>query len=105
MLLSGPSGSGKSLLGTHFIAEGLRQGEPAIVAVFEEIPSEYMQRAAAFGFDFAAPQQTGILKILYLRPLVPRRRPLVVLRKWLLLEILRACHLAFLLLHLQVLKE
>ena len=69
MLLAGPSGSGKSLLGTHFIAEGLRHGEPAIVAVFEEIPSEYMQRAAAFGFDFAGPQQAGILKILYLRPL------------------------------------
>ena len=26
--IDGPSGSGKSLLGTHFIAEGLRQGEP-----------------------------------------------------------------------------
>ncbi len=69
VLLSGPSGSGKSLLGTHFIAEGLRQSEPGIVAVFEEIPAEYAQRAAAFGFDFDTPQKDGLLKILYLRPL------------------------------------
>src|SRR6202011_3612544 len=69
LLLAGPSGSGKSLLGTHFIAEGLRQGEPGIVAIFEEIPTEYAQRAAMFGFDFDTPQKEGKLKIIYLRPL------------------------------------
>jgi len=52
LLLAGPSGGGKSILATQFIAEGLRHREPAIVAVFEEIPAEYVQRAAAFGFDF-----------------------------------------------------
>jgi circadian clock protein KaiC len=69
LLLAGPSGSGKSTLGTQFIAEGLRQGEPGIVAVFEEIPAEYAQRAAMFGFDFDTPQKDGTLKIIYLRPL------------------------------------
>ena len=69
LLLAGPSGSGKSTLGSHFIAEGLRHGEPAIVAVFEEIPAEYIQRAATLGFDFDKPQKDGILKIIYLRPL------------------------------------
>jgi circadian clock protein KaiC len=69
LLLAGPSGSGKSTLGSHFIAEGLRHGEPAIVAVFEEIPAEYIQRAATLGFDFDMPQKAGTLKIIYLRPL------------------------------------
>ena len=69
VLLAGPSGAGKSILSTQFIAEGLRQGEPGIVAVFEEIPAEYTQRAAMFGFDFDTPQQDGMLKIIYLRPL------------------------------------
>ncbi len=69
LLLAGPSGSGKSTLGTQFIAEGLRHGEPGIVAVFEEIPAEYAQRAAMFGFDFDTPQKDGTLKIIYLRPL------------------------------------
>jgi circadian clock protein KaiC len=69
LLLAGPSGSGKSLLGTHFIAEGLHKGEPGIVAIFEEIPAEYAQRAAMFGFDFETPQKDGRLQIIYLRPL------------------------------------
>lgn len=69
LLLAGPSGSGKSTLGTQFIAEGLRRGEPGIVAVFEEIPSEYTQRAAKLGYDFEKPQQDGTLRIIYLRPL------------------------------------
>ncbi len=69
LLLAGPSGSGKSVLGSQFIAEGLRQGEPGIVATFEEIPSEYIERAARFGLDFATPQKEGKLRIIYLRPL------------------------------------
>ncbi len=69
MLLAGPSGGGKSILATQFVAEGLSRGEPSIVAVFEEIPAEYVQRAAAFGFDFDTPQKEGKLKIIYLRPL------------------------------------
>ena len=69
LLLAGPSGSGKSILATQFIAEGLRQGEPGIVAIFEEIPAEYSQRAAMFGFDFETPQKDGSLNIIYLRPL------------------------------------
>jgi circadian clock protein KaiC len=69
LLLAGPSGGGKSILATQFVAEGLRHGEPSIVAVFEEIPAEYVQRAAAFGFDFDTPQKDGKLKIIYLRPL------------------------------------
>ena len=69
LLLAGPSGAGKSILATQFIAEGLRQGEPGIVAVFEEIPAEYMQRAAALGFDFETSHREGKLEIIYLRPL------------------------------------
>jgi circadian clock protein KaiC len=69
LLLAGPSGSGKSTLGSHFIADGLRHGEAGIVAVFEEIPAEYVQRAAALGFDFDTPQKEGLLSIIYLRPL------------------------------------
>ena len=34
LLVAGPSGTGKSLFGTHFIAEGLRLGEAGIMAHF-----------------------------------------------------------------------
>ena len=69
LLIAGPSGSGKSVLATQFIADGLSRGEPGIVAIFEERPEEYSVRAATLGMDFEAPQQDGKLTILYLRPL------------------------------------
>jgi circadian clock protein KaiC len=69
LLVAGSSGSGKSLLGTKFIVEGLRQGEPGIVAMFEERPDEYAERAASFGLDLNTPQKEGKLKLVYIRPL------------------------------------
>jgi circadian clock protein KaiC len=69
LLLAGPSGGGKSVLGTQFIAEGIKNGEPGIVAIFEELPDQYVRRAGAFGFDFDTPQKNGKLQITYLRPL------------------------------------
>ena len=69
LLIAGPSGSGKSVFATQFIAEGLRQGESGIVAIFEERPEEYSGRAATLGMDFETPQHDGKLNILYLRPL------------------------------------
>ena len=69
ILVAGPSGTGKSALATQFIAEGLRQGEPGIIAVFEERPEGYTARADSFGCDLNGAQKKGILEILYLRPL------------------------------------
>lgn len=69
ILVSGPSGSGKSVLATQFIAEGLKQNEPGVIAVFEERPQEYVGRAGKFGIDLNQPIREDKLKVLYLRPL------------------------------------
>jgi circadian clock protein KaiC len=69
LLVAGPSGTGKSALATQFIAEGLRNGEPGIMAIFEERPQGYTQRADTFGLKLATPQREGKLETLYLRPL------------------------------------
>ncbi|HEY5047855.1 MAG TPA: ATPase domain-containing protein [Rhizomicrobium sp.] len=69
LLVAGPSGTGKSALATQFIAEGLRRGEPAIMAIFEERPKGYTDRADSFGLNLKTPQEKGTLEILYLRPL------------------------------------
>ena len=68
-LVAGPSGTGKSALATQFIHEGLRKGEAAVIAIFEERPLGYTERAAGFGIDLQTPQEKGNLEILYLRPL------------------------------------
>ena len=69
LLIAGPSGTGKTALATQFIAAGLRNGEPAIMAIFEERPKGYTDRADSFGLNFKAPLTKGKLEIIYLRPL------------------------------------
>ncbi len=69
LLIAGSSGTGKSLLATQFIAAGIRDGQPGIVAVFEERPEEYAARASGFGLNLTAALDNGSLKVIYLRPL------------------------------------
>ena len=69
LIVAGPSGTGKSALATQFIAEGLRRGESGIMAIFEERPQGYTDRAGNFGLDLRTAQEKGRLEILYLRPL------------------------------------
>ena len=40
--LLGPSGCGKTILATQFLAEGVRQGEPGVIAAFEKSPSQLL---------------------------------------------------------------
>jgi len=69
VLVSGPAGSGKSMLAAQFIAEGLRQGESGVITVFEEHPEEYMARADGIGLDFSGMVDRDRLEVIYLRPL------------------------------------
>src|SRR5665213_1208359 len=69
LFVAGPSGTGKSALATQFIAEGLRHGEPGVMAIFEERQKGYTSRADSFGLNLKTPQKRGKLEILYLRPL------------------------------------
>jgi circadian clock protein KaiC len=42
LLVVGPSGSGKTVLATQFLAEGVRMGEPGVIAAFEKSPNQLM---------------------------------------------------------------
>ena len=42
LLLVGPSGSGKTIFATEFLAEGVRRGEPGVIAAFEKSPSQLL---------------------------------------------------------------
>jgi circadian clock protein KaiC len=68
-LIAGPSGTGKSLLSTQFIAEGLNRGEAGVLAVFEEHPQDYLARAKDMGFDLQPMVEQNRLSVLALRPL------------------------------------
>jgi circadian clock protein KaiC len=69
LVLSGPTGTGKTTFAMQFVAAGLRAGESAVIAVFEEHPATYLQRATTAGVDFQAAVDSDRLRIIYLRPL------------------------------------
>jgi len=69
VLVSGASGTGKSVLATQFIAAGVRNGEPGVIAVFEEHPAEYVQRAQGLGIDLEGMIARNALQVIYIRPL------------------------------------
>jgi circadian clock protein KaiC len=50
-LVAGPTGSGKTLMGLHFIVSGARRGEPGILASLQENPSQLQRIAHGFGWS------------------------------------------------------
>jgi circadian clock protein KaiC len=52
-----------------FIAAGLAAGESAVIAIFEEHPEVYLQRAKSVDVDLRAAVKENKLRIIYLRPL------------------------------------
>jgi circadian clock protein KaiC len=69
LVLAGPTGTGKTTFAMQFVAAGLRAGERAVIAVFEEHPDAYLERARAVSVDFQAAVRDDRLRIIYLRPL------------------------------------
>jgi KaiC/GvpD/RAD55 family RecA-like ATPase len=53
-LITGGTGSGKTLLGLTFLLEGLKRGEEVLIVAVDEPPSEIMENVQAFGWDLSA---------------------------------------------------
>ena len=58
VLVAGPSGSGKSILATAFLAEGVRCGEAGVMAAFEQHPSKARNREL---FDLIESGHVGLV--------------------------------------------
>jgi circadian clock protein KaiC len=65
-LVAGGPGVGKTLLGLHFVAEGVRAGEPALFLGFMESPAQLREKAAIFGLDLGAAEASGQARLLVL---------------------------------------
>ncbi|MBC7482485.1 MAG: protein kinase, partial [Rhizobacter sp.] len=59
LLVAGPSGSGKSILATTFLAEGVRRGEAGVMAAFEQHPSKARNREL---FDLIQSGRVGVVE-------------------------------------------
>ena len=67
-LVSGAPGTGKTLLGTTFLAGGAAIGERVLLFAFEESRGQMIRNAAAWGFDLAEMERTGLLHIVSAYP-------------------------------------
>jgi circadian clock protein KaiC len=54
-LIAGPTGTGKTLMGLHFIVNGARQGEPGVIATLQENPTQLERVASGFGWSADEP--------------------------------------------------
>lgn len=67
MLLGSP-GSGKTLLGLHFVAEGARNGERSHYYSFYDAPSRAVEQAAGVGLDLQPLLDSGLLELSFRPP-------------------------------------
>jgi circadian clock protein KaiC len=67
-LVSGATGTGKTLLVTNFLAGGVAAGEKAVLFGYEESRGQLFRNAAGWGVDFAKMEAEGKLKVFCLYP-------------------------------------
>jgi circadian clock protein KaiC len=67
-LVSGATGTGKTLLVTNFLAGGVAAGEKAILFGYEESKGQLYRNASGWGVDFARMEAEGRLKVICLYP-------------------------------------
>jgi circadian clock protein KaiC len=54
-MVAGPAGSGKTVMGLHFIFGGARHGEPGVIATLQENPSQLQRMLGGLGWPTAHP--------------------------------------------------
>ena len=67
-LIAGPSGGGKTVIGLHFVAEGLRLGERCVYVSLQESEAQLLSKAHAFGWDFRSAVAKGALVVRHFEP-------------------------------------
>jgi circadian clock protein KaiC len=63
-LVAGPSGAGKTLMGLHFIVDGVRSGQPGVIATLQENRVQLQRVAKGFGWSLDVER----LAVLYRSP-------------------------------------
>jgi len=67
-LVSGATGTGKTLLVTNYLAGGVAAGERALLVGYEESRGQLFRNARGWGVDFEAMETNGLLKVICLYP-------------------------------------
>ena len=68
ILVSGATGTGKTLLATEFLAGSIKNGERGLLIAFEENKDQLFRNAAGWGVDFEQMESEGSLKVVCRSP-------------------------------------
>jgi circadian clock protein KaiC len=63
ILVSGATGTGKTLMVTEFLAGGVDAGERCLLFAFEESREQLFRNASGWGIDFERREQEGLLRV------------------------------------------
>lgn len=64
VLISGASGTGKTILASHFVAYGTKNGEPCVYVTFEQGRKKMIEDMKEIGIDFLNLERTGNLRLI-----------------------------------------
>jgi circadian clock protein KaiC len=67
-LISGASGTGKTLLGMQFVLEGAKNGEKGLMLAFEESPEQLLRNAESFKWPWRKYVKNGTIKLISIYP-------------------------------------
>lgn len=67
-LISGPPGTGKSSLAIQFVQETTKNGNKAVMFLFEESFNTLLNRADGIGMDLRTPYDSGLLQVFQVDP-------------------------------------
>ncbi|MEL6179265.1 MAG: circadian clock protein KaiC, partial [Myxococcota bacterium] len=64
ILVSGATGTGKTLMVTEFIQSAIKRGEPSILFAFEESREQLTRNAEAWGVNLEEAEQQGLVRLI-----------------------------------------
>ncbi len=63
ILVSGATGTGKTLMATGFMSGGVNNGEKVLLFAFEESRDQLFRNATGWGYDFEQMERDGLLRV------------------------------------------
>ncbi len=64
ILVSGPTGTGKTLVSTEYLAAGARAGQRCLLFAFEESREQLFRNAAGWGVEFSELESKGLIRVI-----------------------------------------